>query len=247
MSSLTEVPPMQAWHSMFMKSPMATTTFWICWANSRVGARMRAWHALMLGSIFWRTEMEKVAVFPVPDWAWAITSLPVSSMSGCALCVKDSRVEHIVLTLDDWHDSALLDSRWALETVGVDSAEELALEVHGIEGVGGLIVVGLDLRWRGCQSLVSQRTKACAAYCPAAHPLPASFLSPQMLSRIRLPPTVIDLPASMSSSPLESAMIAVRSQSSLASRSELEKSLGVGRGGSPRGSPRVWSVVVLGD
>ena len=31
----------------------------------------------MLGSIFWRTEMEKVAVFPVPDWAWAITSLPV--------------------------------------------------------------------------------------------------------------------------------------------------------------------------
>lgn len=48
-------------------------------------------------------------------------------------------------TLDDGHDSALLNSRWALETVGVDSAEELALEVHRIEGVGGLIVVGLDL------------------------------------------------------------------------------------------------------
>jgi hypothetical protein len=41
-----------------------------------VGARIRAWQALMLGSIFWRTEIEKVAVLPVPDWAWAITSLP---------------------------------------------------------------------------------------------------------------------------------------------------------------------------
>lgn len=30
---------------------------------------MSAWHCLRLGSIFSRTEMEKVAVFPVPDWA----------------------------------------------------------------------------------------------------------------------------------------------------------------------------------
>ena len=49
------------------------------------------------------------------------------------------------LTLDDWHDGALLDGRRALETVGVDSTEELRLEVHRIEAVGGLIVVGLDL------------------------------------------------------------------------------------------------------
>jgi hypothetical protein len=49
------------------------------------------------------------------------------------------------LTLDDWHDSALLDSRWTLETVGVDTTEKLWLEVHGVEGVDGLIVVGLDL------------------------------------------------------------------------------------------------------
>lgn len=51
-------------------------------------------------------------------------------------------------TLDDWHDSALLDSRWALETVSVNSTEELWLEVHGVEGIDGLIVVGLDLSYR---------------------------------------------------------------------------------------------------
>ena len=51
------------------------------------------------------------------------------------------------LTLDDGHDGTLLDSRRALETVGVDSTEELALEVHRIEGIGGLIVVGFNL---GC-------------------------------------------------------------------------------------------------
>jgi hypothetical protein len=49
------------------------------------------------------------------------------------------------LTLDDGHDGALLDGGGALETVGVDSTEELRLEVHRVERVGGLIVVGLDL------------------------------------------------------------------------------------------------------
>ena len=56
----------------------------------------------------------------------------------------------MILTLDDWHDGALLDSRWALETVGVDTTEELGLEVHGIERVDGLIVVGLDLSCWSC-------------------------------------------------------------------------------------------------
>lgn len=51
----------------------------------------------------------------------------------------------VKLTLDDGHDSTLLNGGRALETVGVDSTEELGLEVHRIEGVGGLIVVGLDL------------------------------------------------------------------------------------------------------
>jgi len=50
-----------------------------------------------------------------------------------------------IVALDDGHDGALLDSRRALETVSVNSTEELSAEVHLIEGVDGLIVVGLDL------------------------------------------------------------------------------------------------------
>ncbi|KAE9539332.1 hypothetical protein AGLY_004584 [Aphis glycines] len=37
--------------------------------NSRVGAKISAWHSFKLVSICWRIEMEKVAVLPVPDWA----------------------------------------------------------------------------------------------------------------------------------------------------------------------------------
>jgi hypothetical protein len=50
-----------------------------------------------------------------------------------------------IVTLDDGHDSALLDSRGALKTVGVDTTEKLRLEAHVVEGVNGLVVVGLDL------------------------------------------------------------------------------------------------------
>jgi hypothetical protein len=82
------------------------------------------------------------------------------------------------VTLDDGHDSTLLDSGGTLETVGVDCAglltslsiciwgvwvyywfqltttEQLGLEVHVVEGVDGLIVVGLDLSyWRGGEML----------------------------------------------------------------------------------------------
>ena len=45
-----------------------------CCANSLVGARTSAWHSRTLISIFCKIATEKVAVFPVPDWAWAITS-----------------------------------------------------------------------------------------------------------------------------------------------------------------------------
>lgn len=85
------------------------------------------------------------------------------------------------LTLDDGHDGALLDSRGALETVSVDTyspvrifctypaeggfqvfpkgishtAKQLRLQVHGVERVGDLIVVGLDdsCRVRSCMSV----------------------------------------------------------------------------------------------
>lgn len=60
--------------------------------------------------------MEKVAVFPVPDWAWAITSWPEGCVNTCRRMKLLSS-----LTLDDWHDSALLDSRRALETIGINT------------------------------------------------------------------------------------------------------------------------------
>lgn len=41
--------------------------------------------------------------------------------------------------------SYLLDGGGLLETVGVDASEELFLEVHGVEGLGDLVPVGLDL------------------------------------------------------------------------------------------------------
>jgi hypothetical protein len=81
------------------------------------------------------------------------------------------------LTLDDGHDGALLDGRGALEAVGVDASQELGLEVHAIERVGGFIVVGLDLAWQSASG--AGMTTTCGE----------------------------GLPSGTSSSPLESAMI----------------------------------------
>ena len=53
---------------------MAITTLTICVASSRVGARISAWQSRLAMSMFWSRPMVKVAVFPVPDWAWAIVS-----------------------------------------------------------------------------------------------------------------------------------------------------------------------------
>ena len=51
----------------------------------------------------------------------------------------------VKLTLDDRHDGTLLNGRRALETVSVYATEKLRLQVHGVKGVGGFIVVGFDL------------------------------------------------------------------------------------------------------
>ena len=106
-----------------------------------------------------------------------------------------------VLTLDDWHDGALLDSRWALETISVDAAEQLWLQVHVVEGVDGLIVVGLDLacEWlvRWCFTIFASPASTAALCC-----LPACSLS---LSQCKKD---YHSPSGTSSRPL-SAMIAV--------------------------------------
>ena len=79
----------------------------------------------------------------------SVTSSDCSA--GSAYCLWRGK-----LTLDDGHDGTLLDSRRTLETIGVDSTEELRLQVHVVEGVGDFIVVGLDL---ACAGLVSVRSR----------------------------------------------------------------------------------------
>ncbi len=74
LSSLGSVPPMQHLVLTFKNSLKQKITLLICWANYLVGAKTIAWQWGDFGSIDWRTPMEKVAVFPVPDWAWAIVS-----------------------------------------------------------------------------------------------------------------------------------------------------------------------------
>ncbi len=49
-----------------MKSPNDMITLTICWANSRVGARTKAWHSRIETSKVWRIPIAKVAVLPVP-------------------------------------------------------------------------------------------------------------------------------------------------------------------------------------
>mmetsp|Transcript_27549 Transcript_27549/g.110355 ORF Transcript_27549/g.110355 Transcript_27549/m.110355 type:complete len:315 (+) Transcript_27549:1419-2363(+) len=78
MSSRTAVPPTHAWMRIDMKSPSARITLTICCASSRVGASTRAWHSCSELSTCWRMPIENVAVLPVPDWACAMTSRPMS-------------------------------------------------------------------------------------------------------------------------------------------------------------------------
>jgi len=61
-------------------------------------------------------------------------------LSGTGLSLGDT-----VTSSDDGHDSSLLDGRGSLETVGVDTSEEVGLQLHVVEVVGDLSPVGLDL------------------------------------------------------------------------------------------------------
>jgi len=55
-----------------------TQTFWICTASSRVGERHNTCVSLVCMSTDCNIAMEIMAVLPVPDWAWAITSCPLT-------------------------------------------------------------------------------------------------------------------------------------------------------------------------
>jgi len=74
-----------------------------------------------------------------------------SGFSGSRLGLSDN-----IVALDDWHDSASLNSGWTLETVGIDTSEKLSLEVHGIERINCLVIVGFNLTfWDLLETLIS--------------------------------------------------------------------------------------------
>merc|ERR1719266_883089 len=93
--------------------------------------------------------MEKVAVLPVPDWAWALPQVGVNllqdgdgkggGLTGTRLSLGDN-----IHALDTRDNGSLLDSRRLLETIGIDASEELLLQVHVIEVLTDLIPVGVD-------------------------------------------------------------------------------------------------------
>ena len=138
-SSRTAVPPMQAMHSAPMCALSARTTFWICWASSRVGARISACVSFLLVSIFCSTEMAKVAVLPVPDCACAITSWPV-------VRAKNGTQTRRRATFNARQDGALLDGRRALKAVAVDAAQQVLAQLHVVEAVHDSVPVGLRSR-----------------------------------------------------------------------------------------------------
>lgn len=145
--------------------------------------------------------MEKVAVLPVPDWACAITSWPSNQSNR----IPRRRTQRWAKpTPDNGHDGALLNGRRPLETIGVDAAKQLGLQVHGVERIRDLVIVGLDLTC-GRQTLLA----SCSDPQPT-HTMPAAGSAS---SDARLPPPDIiigegkDIRSGTSSKPFE-AMIA---------------------------------------
>jgi hypothetical protein len=47
------------------------------------------WVFLRFSSMRWRIAIEKVAVLPVPDWAWAMTSAPEMHGTIALCCIKE--------------------------------------------------------------------------------------------------------------------------------------------------------------
>lgn len=103
----------------------------------------------LLGQLTGRGENEGLALLEVGVDLLEDGDGESGGLSGTGLSLSNN-----IVTLNDGHDSTLLDSRGALETIGVDSTEELGLQVHGVEGVDGLIVVGLDLTCVGTTSQI---------------------------------------------------------------------------------------------
>lgn len=69
----------ETWNLCNTQAVFLNYTINTCWASSLVGANTSAWVSLNSISNCCRMEIANVAVLPVPDWAWAITSYPKKS------------------------------------------------------------------------------------------------------------------------------------------------------------------------
>lgn len=78
------------------------------------------------------------------------------SLSGTGLSLGND-----VVALDDGHDGTSLDGGGSLETVGVDTSEELRSKLHVVEVVDDLLPVGLDLSLGDAEWGISLRGGSC--------------------------------------------------------------------------------------
>ena len=64
----------------------------------------------------WRTEIEEVAVLPVPG---------INLSLFCRGCPTRLSLGNDIPSLEDGLNGSLLDGRWLLEPVGIDTSEEI--------------------------------------------------------------------------------------------------------------------------
>ena len=91
-------------------------TFCICTASSLVGERIRACVSLSWMSTFWRTEMEKVAVFPVPDWALQGDGVRAHQQWWASIRTKKILLCNHISSLHNRYDRPLLNRRRFFES-----------------------------------------------------------------------------------------------------------------------------------
>mmetsp|Transcript_14782 Transcript_14782/g.25605 ORF Transcript_14782/g.25605 Transcript_14782/m.25605 type:complete len:510 (-) Transcript_14782:111-1640(-) len=74
--------------------------------------------------------------------------LQASDDKGCGLAHTGLCLRNGIAAHDEGHDSTLLNRRRLLETVGINTTQQLLFEVHGIEGFIDLVIVGADFARR---------------------------------------------------------------------------------------------------
>lgn len=148
MSSLTLVPPTQAWILTPMYSPMEWMTNAICRDSSLVGATIKPWVWVEAGSMTCRVEIVKAPVLPVPDWAYFISSwLKMTLIQNTIFIIrfKKTYLSDGVVALNNGQDTFLLDWRGLVETISVNSSQNLLSKTHVIKPINWFIPIWLQV------------------------------------------------------------------------------------------------------